>query len=228
MKEWFYTITQSMVEMGLQGTELNLFAVLYGYSQRGDGCYYGTRGELAARCGVASRRTIDAALDSLMEKGYIRKNILSKDGVSIAAYSVCAKIAQGEQKLHTPPCKNCTPPRANSAHKKNKDIKENINNIIPPTPQQVSAYAKERGFIDPAGFAEHFIAYYTQAEWHLSNGRPMKDWKKAVITWEPNNKGRRFTPSPNPLPKSGKAGGFERMMDVGRELGIIGDNIDEQ
>jgi hypothetical protein len=38
MKEYFYTITEGMIELGLRGTALNLFAIIYGYSQRGDGC----------------------------------------------------------------------------------------------------------------------------------------------------------------------------------------------
>lgn len=192
-----------MLDLGLRGTELNLFAVLYGYSQRGDGCFYGTRQSLAERCGVASRRTIDAALENLQNLGLIRRVTLNKDGVQIIGYSVCAKSAQGVQKLHTPPCKNCTPQGAKSAHIENKDINKDINNI-PPTLQDVIAYAKERGFVDAEGFAAHWFAYYTQANWHLANGKPMKDWKKAVITWEPNNKERRFAPTPTPSPAPGK------------------------
>ena len=66
--------------------------------------------------------------------------------------------------------------------------------FTPPTEEEVTKYAKERGFKDPLGFASHFIAYYSQGEspWHLSNGKPMQDWKRAVITWEPNNKERVF------------------------------------
>lgn len=88
MKEWFYTITQSMLELGLRGTELNLFAVIYGYSQKGDGCFYGTRGELCERCGVSSLRTIDSALNSLVEKGLIRRFDFEKEGQKYTAYGL--------------------------------------------------------------------------------------------------------------------------------------------
>lgn len=54
----------------------------------------------------------------------------------------------------------------------------------PPTVEQVREYCRERGNnIDP----EYFVAYYTNREWKLSNGRKMKDWRLAVVTWEKNN-----------------------------------------
>ena len=72
-------------------------------------------------------------------------------------------------------------------------INESKERFTPPTLEEVKDYAKERGFTDPAGFAKIFIDYYTQSGWHLASGRPMKDWRKAVITWEPNNKFRSFS-----------------------------------
>lgn len=78
--------------------------------------------------------------------------------------------------------------------------------FVPPTVEEVEAYTTQRGFIDPKGFALHFVTYYTEGEqkWHLSNGKPMRDWKKAVITWEPNNKQRIFQSQPTqaPLPQA--------------------------
>ena len=54
----------------------------------------------------------------------------------------------------------------------------------PPTLEEVSAYCKERGNgIDP----EYFIAYNENRNWTLSNGKKMKDWKLAIVTWEKNN-----------------------------------------
>ena len=83
--------------------------------------------------------------------------------------------------------------RDNIQDRDNKKNKDNI--LIPPTPQEVSEYARSRGFVDPEGFANNFVAYYSEGEkpWHLSNGKPMKDWKRAVITWESNNKDRYFS-----------------------------------
>ena len=56
--------------------------------------------------------------------------------------------------------------------------------FTPPTADEVRAYCQARNNgID----AEYFIAYYENRDWKLSNGKKMKDWKLAVVTWEKNN-----------------------------------------
>ena len=201
MKEYFYVITEGMLDLGLRGTELNLFAIIFGYSQKGDGCCYATRRELARRCGVSSTNTIDSAMDSLIEKGLVKKFVFCKDDREMVAYTYNAKSAQGTQNLSTPNAKIAQGGYAKIAHMENKEKETKLENI-PPTPQAVIQYARERGFTDPVGFAYHFIDYYSQQEhkWHLSNGKPMRDWKRAVITWEPNNKYRRFPKPEAALP----------------------------
>ena len=246
MKEWFYTITESMLALGLRGTELNLFAILFGYSQKGDGCCYATRAELASRCGVSSVRTIDAALDSLEQKGLIRKFNLQKEGQFLTAYAYDkkaadrgAKIAQGGvQKLHG----GC----ANSAPKENKEVgKENRKSVSttsphknacvrenPPTEKEIEDYVRGRGFADPAGFAAYYLTYQTEAGWMTGKGKarkPIDNWKLNVLAWEPNHKFTTYnSPTPTaPSPKkhlSRADQAFENMMALGRELGIIGDN----
>lgn len=129
MKDWYYIVTQSMLELGLRGTELNLYALLYGYSQRGDGCYYGTRAALAERCGVQSKRTIDAAIDSLINRGLIRRFKLGKDGQILTAYAVCAETAPGVQKMHRGGANSARGEGANSAPMNNKDIENKDNNF---------------------------------------------------------------------------------------------------
>lgn len=73
---------------------------------------------------------------------------------------------------------------------KDKDIYKDNNNtnrgFAPPTIEQVAEYCKSRNNgIDP----EYFVAYYAKQNWVLSNGRKMKDWKSAVITWEKRERG---------------------------------------
>jgi hypothetical protein len=49
----------------------------------------------------------------------------------------------------------------------------------------VDAYCRERNNgID----AQHFVDYYAQQQWKLSNGNKMADWKAAVRTWESREK----------------------------------------
>lgn len=212
MKEYFYTITESMLDLGLRGTELNLFAVIYGYSQRGDGCCYANRAELARRCGVSSTRTIDAALDTLLEKGLIKRSNIQKDGQWLIAYSYtgCADFAHGCANSAHPTAQKLQGGCANSAHKENKEENTSIS-IIPPTPQEVADYVRSRGWTDPEGFAAHYLAYHTVSGWKMSNGKKIQNWKLNVVSWEPNNKTRTFsTPK---APASPAAGPMRQMTD---------------
>lgn len=54
-----------------------------------------------------------------------------------------------------------------------------------PTVEEVAEYCAERkNGID----ARHFVDYYSQQGWKLSNGNPMKDWRAAVRNWERREK----------------------------------------
>ena len=66
--------------------------------------------------------------------------------------------------------------------------------FAPPTVDEVAEYCFERhNGID----AQHFVDYYAQQKWKLSNGNPMADWKAAVRTWEGRDR------------KKGKSTGFQ-------------------
>lgn len=55
--------------------------------------------------------------------------------------------------------------------------------FTPPTMEEVRNYCTSRkNSIDP----EHFVAYYTANGWKQSSGRPIVDWRAAVVTWEKN------------------------------------------
>ena len=61
--------------------------------------------------------------------------------------------------------------------------KESKKRFVPPTVDEVRAYCDERkNGIDP----EYFVAYNENRNWTLSNGKKMKDWKLAIVTWEKN------------------------------------------
>lgn len=74
---------------------------------------------------------------------------------------------------------------------KEKDIKEIPTKVgtkkssafRAPTVDEVRQYCASRGNnID----AEYFVNYYENRGWYLSKGIKMRDWKRAVITWEKN------------------------------------------
>lgn len=53
--------------------------------------------------------------------------------------------------------------------------------FIPPTLEEVAAYCHERGHkVDP----QRFHDFYTANGWTQGRGKPIKDWKAAVRTWE--------------------------------------------
>ena len=189
MDEWFYIVTESMLRLGLRGTELSVFAILNGYSQKNAGCFFGTRQTLAERCGVTSRRTVDAALDSLLLKGMIRKYTIIREGVELVAYEVNSKFVQdlenlpvGVQNLHGGCANIAQGGCANSAHIENKVLEKKIENTTPPTPsiEQVAEHAKSKGFADPDGFAAFYVEYNDNRGWIAANGKPIIGWKNNI------------------------------------------------
>ena len=68
---------------------------------------------------------------------------------------------------------------------KEREGKSNIRAFRPPTLEEVKAYCQERGRgVDP----ERWYNHYQAVEWRVGRNR-MKDWKAAVRTWEPKQKG---------------------------------------
>jgi hypothetical protein len=63
-----------------------------------------------------------------------------------------------------------------------KDIKKS-SHFVPPSLQEVQTYCKER---NNSINAEQFIDHYTANGWIQGKGKPIKDWKAAVRTWERN------------------------------------------
>lgn len=53
--------------------------------------------------------------------------------------------------------------------------------FIPPTVEDVRAYAAERG--RPDFDAEHFVEHYTLAEWRDKGGKPITVWKQTLLGW---------------------------------------------
>ena len=57
--------------------------------------------------------------------------------------------------------------------------------FVPPTVKEVQTYCSKKGYsIDP----QLFIAHYETNGWVQSSGRPIKNWKAAVLTWDRREK----------------------------------------
>lgn len=74
-------------ELKLKGNELMVYAIIYGFSQDGESAFYGSRNYLAEWCNV-SLPTIDSALKSLCEKGFLIKQQEKINNVTFNRYKV--------------------------------------------------------------------------------------------------------------------------------------------
>lgn len=68
---------------------------------------------------------------------------------------------------------------------KEKEAKRKPPRFVPPTVKEAQAYITEMGYgVDAAAFVD----FYTANGWTQGKGKPIRDWKAAVRTWERRNK----------------------------------------
>lgn len=180
---WYYVITQEIRE-AFEGKEADVFAVINGYSQEGQGCYFGSLALLSDYCGIKSKTTTQKILKSLVAKGAILKVEELRNGVKFCSYRVNNNW-QGMSKIDTGGI-------AEIDTNNKRDI--NINNTLSnrggtphfqkPSLSEVAAYCRERANkVDP----EQFYNFYESNGWKVGKN-PMKDWHAAVRTWEKREK----------------------------------------
>lgn len=76
--------------------------------------------------------------------------------------------------------------KENKKEKENKTIKEK-KKFTPPTLEEVEAYCKERNSpVSP----KDFFDYFDTGHWIDSKGKPVRNWKQKIITWENHAKGK--------------------------------------
>lgn len=119
-----YTIHDFMTEqLHLKGTELLLYALVYNFSQDGNGCFYGTA-DYAAQKVACTRRSIVSTFASLVDAGLLSKSSGHHNGRATIDYvaivpQTSAKNAQCENFSQTV-CNNFTDSVKNS-HTNNQD-----------------------------------------------------------------------------------------------------------
>ena len=69
--------------------------------------------------------------------------------------------------------------------------------FIPPTLEDVSAYAKERGV---PNLAQKFFDYYSAGNWVDGKGDPVRNWKQKFLTWESKEHEKGTPPQPGKKP----------------------------
>lgn len=179
---WYYVITQEIRE-SFEGKEADVFAVINGFSQEGQGCFFGSLAQLSQFCGIKSKTTTQKILKSLVTKGAVVKGEESRNGVRFCTYKV-AKKWYGISEIDMGGISE------NDTNNK-RDI--NINNTLSnkggghfqkPSVEDIRAYCVSRANkVDP----EQFFNFYESNGWMVGKNH-MKDWRAAVRTWEKREK----------------------------------------
>ena len=124
-------------DLKLKSNELLVYAIIYGFSKDGQGCFYGSISYLAETINV-STGTIKNVLKSLTEKKLIVKKDILKNNVKFCEYRVVLEgrskidhhgqnLSEGGSKINQGVDKNCPGGRAKIDH---NSILDNILNNI--------------------------------------------------------------------------------------------------
>ena len=187
-----------ITELQLKGNELLVYAIIYGFSQAESQVFTGSLQYLADWT-LTSKQTVITSLKSLIEKGLIVKTEKIVNGVKFCEYysknlnGVCKNLEQGCLKNLNEGSQNFLPNNISIYNSKN-NIENNIGNkrFVKPTFEEVQAYCQERNnSVD----AKAFFDYYNAGDWKDAKGKPVRNWKQKVITWERSNNNGNSKPS---------------------------------
>lgn len=192
MDKTYTIIPDFMLDYDLTLSETVALAVIYGFCQDGESDFHGSYSYLARKCKV-TRRGIIKIVAHLESLGLIQKKISEVKGVKSCSIRTIVKGSE-----HSSPVVNTvhrgsehSSPRG-SEHSSPNNIDNKINRnkresvFTPPTLDEVRAFWHERPSMtsDP----DHFYLYFDEADWKYKGGRKMKDWHKAALMWEKNEK----------------------------------------
>ena len=179
---WYYVITQEIRET-FDGKEADVFAVINGFSQEGQGCYYGSLAQLSQFCGIKSKTTTQKVLKGLVTKGAIVKGEESHNGVKFCTY----KVANNWHAISENDMGGMSEIGTNDEDKyinNNSLYKERSPKFQKPSLEDIRAYCIGRANkVDP----EQFFNFYESKGWTIGKS-PMRDWRAAVRTWEKREK----------------------------------------
>lgn len=208
---FFVTHGWMRTELNLSGTELSLYAILYGFSQDGESQYSGSIPYLSEWLGV-SRVTIHNSINSLMKKGLVKRHKDTPDHSCYQAFR-CPQNLQvdgqssgdGVLKNLTGDVKNLNRGCKNSKQGVLKNLTGGVKNLntdnIEDTIEKKIVDTIERGgkapkappsyeevveYIrehHPGVSPEKFYSYYEARGWHLGGGQKVKNWKALARNW---------------------------------------------
>lgn len=181
MENNYLVILDFMVkDLKLKGSELLVYALIYGFSQDGESKYYGSRRYIAEwfNCSLP---TIDKALNGLLEKELIIKDEEIINGVKFNRFRTSKETLQGIKKLYRG-SKETLHNNTNIYKKENIIINNNIKEkrFKKPTLEEVQSYIEQKKLnVD----ATQFYEYFEVGNWKDSKGNQVKNWKQKILTW---------------------------------------------
>lgn len=211
MRKDGYVVVQPwmVTDYNLNGNKLLIYALIWGFSQDDQSCFYGSVSYIVEYFQLSKRAVLNL-LAELEKDGLIRKWSEPVNGRPTNRYAAlrpaaCVSASDGCKKctgeenapvnnVHSDGCKKCTSTGAESAPKKeNNNKSENkgpsATRFSPPTVEQVRAYFRECG-VPPADAqteADKFVDRYEANGWIVGKTK-MKDWKAAARNWLRNRK----------------------------------------
>lgn len=190
----YVTIQGWMItDLRLKGNDLIIYAIIYGFSQSGEGQKYTGSLRYLADWTNSTKQGVMKNLKSLADRGLIYKSERIYNGVKFVEY-YASEVDGIQQSLMGYATK------FNGGMQQSLPNNIDINNIdkniesmakpthtpkgstkfIPPSVNDVREYCKERNNnVDP----ERFVDFYSCKGWMVGKNK-MKDWKAAVRTWE--------------------------------------------
>lgn len=92
--ENYYIVHGWMInQLKLKGVPLQLYAIIYGFSQDGESRFTGSAQYLCDFTGT-TKPTIHKALTELVSKGYIKKYDIEKNGIKFCEYSISLEVVK--------------------------------------------------------------------------------------------------------------------------------------
>lgn len=203
----FYVTHGWMItKLKLSGRALQVYAIIYGFTQDQETEFNGSLNYIAAWLGTSNRSTVLRAINDLIERGLIEKRQAIINGVTLNRY--VAKVPDlgecrngtGSAEMVQGVYRNGTGGSAEMVHNIyiNKNIDKNMGKDIDknstpvrekasatfkaPTVDDAIAYFIANGYTEDS--ARRFFNYYDCAGWKDSNGKSVRNWKqKAQAVW---------------------------------------------
>lgn len=242
----YITILGWMVsDLHLKGNELLIYALLHGFCQDGDNTFTGSIAYIQAWTGLTYQGTANV-LKSLVEKKLLEKVSVQVNGITFCKY----RTLDPPKNFGTHP--NNLGPTPQKIWDNIDNIQESSNedciSIKPQTPKKFDFRKALLGLGVTSEVVDAWmqvrkakkavnteIAFNSIAAEIARSGKPandcirfavVKSWAGFRASWMEGEERPLAAAGPAPRRKAGD--NFSRMMDVGRELGIIGETCDEQ